>query len=233
MTTQQSAVALRLIIVADVTGVDGDSLDQLSSYELPDGMLVSVIATASIYRLDKLSAQAATAGIVVPGAGPGRFVFVNGLGASPFATQVTGTVSLSGATAETDDTWIALPSGSGFYSATGGGWSVNTTTGVATYHGPPGLQFRVSVGATIASAVAAQSVEIASDRNGIFVGTTTFLGYAGVANVSPTTVGLGSYVHSELLITPAVGDTVNPIMRDTSASNNITVSHVNMVIAPV
>jgi hypothetical protein len=235
MNTQQSAVALRFIIVAALSGVDGDSLDQLSSHELPDGMLVSVLSTKAIYRLDKLSTLTPVSGVVAPGAGPGRFIFFAGQLASPFAMQVTGTAALSGATAETDDTWIATPVGTNFYaaSAPNGIWSVGLSSGIATYEGPSGMQYRVTVGATLASAVAAQSVEIASDRNGVLIGSTVFVGYAGVANVSPTTAGLGSYVQSTALITPAPGDTVQAIMRDTSASNNITVSHLNMVITPV
>lgn len=235
MNTQNAAVALRFIIVAAVTGVPGDSLDQLSSYELPDGMLVSVIANQAIYRLDK-SGTAATSGtsVVSPGAGPGIFNYVTGTSGSPLTAQVSGTASLTGTTAETDDTWVNLPAGTGFYTSNDGdAWTVSTTSGILTYAGPSGRHFRVSVSATVASAVAGQSVEIASSVNAALVGTTTFVPSAGVANVSPTTVNLGSHVLSETLVGLNAGDTIAAIVRDTSASNNITVSHMNMVILPV
>jgi hypothetical protein len=235
MNTQQAAVALRFIIVAAVTGVDGDSLDQLSSYELPDGMLVSVISTQAIYRLDKLSTLTPGIGgpaIVAPGAGPGNFLLQVGFD-DLRAVQVTGTAALTGATAETDDTWIALPAGSNFYalSDVSGFFSLNPTTGIVTYSGPPG-RYKLSVKATIASAVAAQSVEIIPSVNGGFLGTTTYRGYAGIANVSPTTPGLGSQVSSDLITSLATADTVQAAARDTSASNNITVSQLSLICSP-
>lgn len=237
MNTQQSAVALRFLIVAAVTGVDGDSLDQLITNQLPDGMLVSVLSNEGLYRLVKTSTDAAAGeGVVVPAAGPGRFLLLElGVGASPFTAQVSGTTNLTGATAETDDTWIVMPVGTNFYTAAplGAAWSVSLSSGIATYEGPAGKVFRVSADASLASAVAAQSVELAIDRNGQLTGTTSFVKYAGVANVSPTTVNLASQLHSEALFTLNPGDVLAAIMRDTSASNNITVSHMNMVLTPV
>lgn len=237
MNTQRSAVALRLIIVAAVTGVEGDSLDQLNTNELPDGMLVSVLSNEGLYRFVRTSTDiAAGAGVVVPAAGPGRFLLLElGIGASPFTVQVSGTTNLTGTTAETDDTWIGTPVGTNFYTAAplGDAWSVGLSSGIATYEGPAGKTFRVSVDATLASAVAAQSVELAIDRNTQLTGTTSFVKYAGVANVSPTTVNLGSHLHSEAIFTLNPGDVIAAIMRDTTASNNITVSHLNMVITPV
>ena len=233
--------ALRFIIVSAVTGVEGDSLDQLSSFELPDGCLISVAATGSLYRFVLGSTATATVGtsIVLPPAGPGAFEILVNTTSPGFQMNGSALLAASAAYAETDNTWVATPSGTGFYAlgAASGLFTLDTATGIVTYNGPPnpevGTVFRVKIQATISASVAGQSVEIAPSLNGSFIGTTSFIGYAGVANVSPTTANLGSQIATEGFYQLGGGNTLQAIVRDTSASNNITVSHISLIISPV
>lgn len=234
MNTQKSAVALRFIIVSALTGVDGDSLDQLNTSELPDGALVSVIAGGGLYRLNKTSvATTLSPGVIAAGSGPGAYVYVSGADTNPFAVSANGTAALAAAAAfaEVGSTWIACPSGAGFYASgvASSLFTLNTTSGILTYAGPP-KEFAVNVSATVAASVAGQSVELHPSVNGALIGTTTFAGAAGVANVPPTTANLGTQLSSRLNVQIPTGATIQAIVRDTSASNNIAVSHLSLHI---
>lgn len=231
LNTQRAAVALRHTIVASVTGIPGDSLDQLNTSKMPNGALVFVVSTGGLFYLDKTSTLTATGSgaVVAPGAGPGRFIYMSGL-SNPFGAQFTSTGGLTGVTAETQNTWIALPSGTNFYqSGPDGDFTLNTTTGVATYNGPS-RRFHVTASVSIASAVVSQQMEVAISAGGAFIGTTTTLPSAGSASVPPTTVGLAIQITSDLILSIGPGSTLQTIVRDDTASNNITISRMNMVV---
>lgn len=234
--TQRTPPALRFVIVSAVTGVPGDSLDQLNSAPYPDGSLFSVAITGAIYRLDKTSTAAAQEiAIVAPLAGPGRFVYVTGGSTNPVIHQTTGTAALaaSAAFAETANTWTAFPSGANFYVSTVPGlFTLNTTTGIVTYNGASEGTFRISLSATLSSATAAQAIELAPSISGAHIGTGDFIGHAGVANVPPTTANLGIELSSSLVTGFSHGDTIQAIAKDDTGSNNITVSRLNLIIAP-
>jgi hypothetical protein len=230
--TQRAAVATRISIVAAVTGVLGDSLDQLNPAKLPNGALIVIATTGAVYRYSLTSTATASTplgNVILPATGVGRFIYVSGGSVDPRSVQVTGTASLTGATAETDDTWIATPSGTGFYiGTTTVSMPISTTTGIITYVGPT-QQYKVTLSATLASAVAAQSLELAISVDGAFIGTTTALNDSAVANVPPTTAGLAISMTTQRLVTLVSGQTLQAIMRDTSASNNITLSKLNLI----
>ncbi len=233
MNTQRSSAALRLLIVAAVSGVEGDSLNQLNSSELPDGAEVFVISTRSVYRLNKTSTVVANATTVIaPNGGPGRFVYESGAGGSN-AFLVNGTASLTGATAVTDDIWVNPPSGTNFYAqgSVSGFWSVSTTTGLCTYTGPNQVVKATAI-ITVASAVAAQALELAVTADQALVGTSTADYSAAVANVHPTTAGLAIQLVTQKFVTMIDAGTLGIAIRDTSASNNITVSRVSLLIEP-
>lgn len=232
--TQRAAVALRFTIVAAVTGIPGDSLDQLNSSQLPDGALVWVVSAQALYALNKTSTAAADSvigAVVAPLNSPGRFVYVSG-GHNALAAQFTSTGSISGTTAETQNTWVALPSGTNFYqSAPIGNFTLNTTTGVATYNGPS-QRFLYTGVITVASAVAAQALEVALSLNGAFIGATTTILSAGAAGVPPTTANLPVQITTSAFIGMAAGNTIQLIARDDTASNNITISRASLTAIP-
>lgn len=234
MTDQNSAVALRTLIVSALTGVDGDSLDQVNTSKLPNGATVYVNATKKLYRLAKsseLTIPSGSSSIVQPDGGPGQFILANGAQAAGQAIQ---TAALTGATAGTDDTWAATPAGANFYAQVGDGlFTVAPDTGVFIYRGPDGSRVLAEVLLSVASAVASQSFEVCFTINGFLIGTTTAQPFAGVANVSPTTAGLVSQISCKQTLSLNEGDTFQPVIRDTSASNNFTVSRVNVTAIPL
>jgi hypothetical protein len=235
MTTQQSAVALRLTIVAAVTGVPGDSLDQLSSFELPDGALISVVGGA-LYRLDKSSTAtpSSTIGVVVaPGAGPGNFLLLSGGDATTSSIQMSGTALLAASSpfAVVQNTWIGLPSGGAFYTApTGTIFTRDASAGTLTYNGPGGT-YRLSLTATVESATAADEVDLAIDTTSSLVGTTAFVPWAGVTNAPATAPGIS--VSASVIVTIATGAVIRPVVRNVTGAHNLTVSHLNLIAAPL
>jgi hypothetical protein len=238
MNTQKSAVALRLIIVAAITGVDGDSLDQLNSFELPDGMLVSVISQGALYRfeLSSTATPSSTVGnVVAPAAGPGRFVLIPGGGGASaiLSEQISGTALLAAAAAfaVVQNTWIAIPGGTGFYTApTGGVFTPNSSTGTLTYAGPD-ASYRISATATIESGTAADEVDLAIDTLGTLAATTTFVPSAGVTNALATAPGAS--VSTSVIRTLHDGNVIQALVRNVTGAHNLTVPHLNLIASPL
>lgn len=244
MTTQQSAIALRLIIVGEL-GVPSvsnpsDSLVAVNTSELPDGAQAFVLSTRSTYRLNKFSTQTAVGTAFVPAGnvGGGVWFFESGgdaVASNPFIYQATGTASLTGAQTPVLNTWIALPSGSGFYtSGIGNGvFSLNTSSGLITYDGPAGARYKASAIATLECGTAAQGMELAITQNGVLIGTTTYDGTAGGASADPTTAGLGECISTSKLITIAsTGDTLQAVMRNITGTGTLNATHLNLLLTP-
>lgn len=236
--TQLSSVALRVNIIAALTAVDGDSLDQINTSQYPDGAEFFVLSVKALYRLDKTSTQTASATVIAPGGGLGRFMLQPGTArSSTLSGGVGGTASLAAAGGFTvvQNTWIALTAGSSFYVALfpSAAFSVAVNTGIATYTGPAGQSYQVSMSASIASATASDTVELAATPNGALIGTTSFVSAAAVADVSPTTAGEMSCLAYNGFLTLAAGDTIQPVVRNTTGANNLTVKHVSMVLTPL
>lgn len=234
--TQLSSVALRVNIIAALTAVDGDSLDQINSSQYPDGAEFFVLSTKALYRLDKTSTQTASATVIASNGGPGRFVLVSAR-SNTLAGGMGGTASLAAAGGFTvvASTWIALTAGSSFYVALfpSSAFSVAVNTGILTYTGPASASYKVSLSASIASATASDTVELAATVNGALIGTTSFVSSAAAADVSPTTAGEMSCLAYNGFMTLAAGDTLQPVVRNTTAGNNLTVKHVSMTLAPL
>lgn len=231
--TQRAATALRLTIVAAVSGVPGDSLVDLNSAKLPNGGLIVIASTGAIYRYSATSTATANpslGNVITPPNGVGRYIFVSGGASDPRSIQVTGTAALlaSAAFAATQNTWAAFPTGANFYASTAGIWTVNTTTGVAIYSGPA-QQFRILATATVSSATAAQSMELALSLDGASIGGTGGLSEAGIASAPPTTAGLQIELTTQRLVTVPSGSSIQPIVRNTGGSNNISVDALSLI----
>lgn len=236
--TQLSSVALRVNIIAALTAVDGDSLDQINSSQYPDGAEFFVLSTKALYRLDKTSTQTASATVIASNGGPGRFMLQpGGARSNTLAGGMGGTAALAAAGGFTvvASTWIALTAGSSFYVALfpSSAFSVAVNTGILTYTGPASASYKVSLSASIASATASDTVELAATVNGALIGTTSFVSSAAAADVSPTTAGEMSCLAYNGFMTLAAGDTLQPVVRNTTAGNNLTVKHVSMTLAPL
>jgi hypothetical protein len=244
MTTQQSSVDLRILIVAaigfpiDMVTDPSDTLVGVNTTILPDGAVCYVISAKAVYRLQKESTATQLVGgqVVAPIAGPGRWVLESGAAGSR-TLNVFGTAALAAGSgsAVTQNTWAALPSGAGFYSfgvTNNSPFSLDTTTGILTYNGADETVL-VSASATVADATAAQAVELAIDHNAALITTTTFDGTAGAANVEVTTAGLGTQISTRKIFAVTVGDTFRVVFRDTTATpGNLNATHFNLLATP-
>lgn len=242
MDTQRADPALRSIIVGFVGSPvdDGDPADCLVGINTniyPDGALCFVLSNAGTYRLSKTTLADTTplGSIVKPTQGPGAWLIGPGYG-DRRTLDVTGTSALIGQTVTTvQNTWAATASGSAFY-ATGLVSDVFTTdpaTGIAQYLGPDGCRFLVSATVSIASATAADLVELGVTQNGALIGLTIFHGPAAAANVPPTTGGLAVSLRSEEVVTLQNGDTLQAVVRDLTGAHVLTTSHLNLVVTPL
>lgn len=151
------------------------ALAALAAAVLPDGCEVFVISNRSLYRLNKLSADAALGGAaagIVAAMGGGNWVPASASQASVGAQNVTTlTASLDGA-----GNFHAL---AGLYAdiLSGGEWSLNTSNGVLTWLGPSNQRFLLnaslsmynttSVRETILGAVVDGSVPPPSSRQAV------------------------------------------------------------------
>ena len=81
----ESSVALRILGArATLLGADGDALENVITFDLPDGSLCWVTAAEAPYRLYKTSTLAANGTtIIAPSAGPGRWIRDAGAGSDP------------------------------------------------------------------------------------------------------------------------------------------------------
>lgn len=231
--TQRASAALRFTIVGAVSSPIEDSLEGLGTAELPQGALAFVTVTRASYHLDKPSTVTPTSdGAIVAAKNGGNWVLFDGP-LDPRVTQAVGTASLAGsaAFAVVQNTWTALPSGSGFYApepAASGVFSLNATTGVITYLGAAG-RYRVSITVTVASANAADNVELAVSPSPTIIGTTTFQDTAGSIFVAATT---GEQITTSRVLTLANGDTLQAAVRNLTGAHNLTVSHLNITFQP-
>lgn len=231
--TQRSAVALRFIIVAAVSSPVEDSLAGLGTAELPQGAECFVTATRSVYRLDKPSTVTPIAdGSVVAAKNGGNWILFGGA-LDPRVTQAVGTASLasSGAFAVVQNTWIGMPSGSGFYApepAASGSFTLATGTGILTYNGPA-WRYRVTATATVASATSADNIELAISPTPTIIGGTTFQDTAGSIFVAATT---GEQITTSRVLGLANGDTLQAAVRNLTGAHNLTVSHLNITLQP-
>lgn len=111
-------------------------LASMESATLPDGCHAYVLSNKTAYVLDKSSAEDATGGIVAAVNG-GRWIPVSSNGESfgslHINNQADKTATLTGVGNYTPLNSAASSFGSQY---TGTSWSLNTTTGVATWNGP-------------------------------------------------------------------------------------------------
>jgi hypothetical protein len=236
--TQQSAVALRVTIVAAVTGVTGDSLDQINSSKFPDGAEFFVLSNRSLYRLNKADTTPPVGALVVkPDGGTGNFILVPGGGGlvSGLTEQIAGTAAFtaSGSFAVVQNTWIQIQAGANFYVATqvSDAFTVNTTTGYLSYVGPTGARFRVTASVSLASATAADLMNFAVTQNLALVGTTTDLVTRAACNADPTTPGLASQLTFTGIFTLTNADALAAVVRNVTGAHNLTATQFVMTVS--
>lgn len=114
---------------------------------LESGTHAFVKANKTLYVLDKSSAINPTGGVVTALGGEGRWIPATSVGGSYGAIGVRTTEPKS-TTLTGIDAWATLPGNANSFAATyavsGGGWSLNTTTGKLTWIGPDDQPFLVT-----------------------------------------------------------------------------------------
>lgn len=224
MSNKSSAGSFCSLVVATATGTS-NSITSLDVSARGNGAEAYCIANASVYRYNATSTQTTLGDtFLVPLSGGGCW-FKQGA-QSDYTQQVTGTDGVfNGATLSptpNDSVWAAFPAAAGAY-AVGFSqtlWSVNTTTGIMTYHGPSGLKFlaAMTVSVAINSATFAQFVigEVSLSANGSLIGGTTsdpsavrgtFLGTDATSGLLP------SEFTQNFIINPDPGDTIQYAIR--------------------
>lgn len=236
MTDRTAATALRLLApraVALGTG-DGDSLQNVDTTELPNGALCWVNGDATLFRLDKLSTEAASPDLViVPASGPGRWIAqaINALGLldrmSMFRPDVDTVV------VDTQNVWVALTveGAADYFPQVAGAvsWDIDPLTGIATYSGPPQIyHFTAALNLAANGAITA---EAALTVNGEDIGTTNVRDLAERVAIGTTTSFEAFAIANEVAL--ETGDTVQLILRNTTAAQDLIAAGIQIIGVPV
>jgi hypothetical protein len=133
MNEDKAAVALRIIIRAEIGATPGDpqSLRNVNTTIFPDGGLCFVTSVRSLYQLDKgSSAVADNVLIVAPGSGPGRWIRLSQSSEATSLVEIVGTAANTATTSGSADfvpvstaSWAFEPAGvpAGWVLVPGGG----------------------------------------------------------------------------------------------------------------
>jgi len=232
---------------ASVPG-DGNSLENLTITDLPDGALVWVTAEKSFYRLDKTSLFAPLGAVVAPAiivpfgdaSQPGRwFQIPNALTNSSLGGDVLLTASGEGQVllAPTLNTWVALASGSAFYTSeiTSSLWTLDASTGILTYHGvsPARYTFRGYISAAVNTGTASE-LDFTVDINGAVVGTTTLVPSSGDQFTANSAKSIAiSFEHVAQI---SQGTAIRAAIRNRTTGTpqpDITITRMHLVALPV
>ena len=236
MTDRLAAAELRLLSPrALVLGTgDEDSLQNVNTYELPNGALCWVVSNATLYRLDRASTSAsAPDAVIVPAAGPGRWFALSGNAVLSEARMSMFQPAALAVVIATINVWVALP-GAGSYAvqtAASAFWSINATTGVATYSGPP-MVYHFNAALNLAAGEsAAVTAEMALTVNGEDIATANVRDLAERVAVSTTTSFSGVAIANEIVLVPT--DTVQLIARNTTGAEDLIAAGVQIIGIPV
>ena len=148
MTVARAAVGYRLQIRETVgTPASGEDIQNINTLPLPDGAQCFVNLNRGLYQLDKGSTLAASGWeVVVPIAGPGRWILQSGPGLQLFAALNSSQGLNNSFTVDGD--WSALSTSNFVVSQFGSYWALTAAGGILTYSGPPApakLQLMASV----------------------------------------------------------------------------------------
>jgi hypothetical protein len=237
---QNADTALRLLTPRPTllgTG-DADSLQNVNTTELPNGALCWVVSNATLYRLDAAStAASAPDAVIVPAAGPGRWIALSGneliaegrmsmrRNSGDNATVVIATINV----------WTALPVevGPSYFPQVPGAafWSIAPTTGVATYSGP-NMIYHFNAAMNLAAGETATVVaEMALTVNNEDIGTTAIRDLAERVAVGTTTSFEGLAIANAVAL--ATGDTIQLIARNTTGTEDLIVDGIQIIGIPV
>lgn len=222
MSNKRSPGSFCSVVVLTTTGTS-NSITSLPVAGLGNGAVAYCLANAALYRYVSTSAQATLGDtFLVPLSGGGCWVKQSAQG--DYTQQVTGTTGgFQGSSINIGSgtgIWRALPSVASAYTASFSQtmWSLNTTTGILTYHGPSGLKFLVSATLSFSTDSGGEPMacEMTLAANGELIGT----GGDDPAAVSTTlngnlssTVSPGEFTQNFVVNSADAGDTYQHIVR--------------------
>jgi len=211
-----------------------DSLQNVNTYELPNGALCWVVSNATLYRLDRASTSAsAPDAVIVPAAGPGRWFALSGSAALTEARMsMFQPAEIAILTGEAN-VWQALTAAGSYavQTAVAAFWSINATTGVATYSGPPQIyHFAAALNATV-DATATVQIQVGLTVDGEDIGTTNVRDLAQRVQATTATSFKGIAIANEIALVPT--DTVQLIVRNVTSEDNLLLKGIQIVGIPV
>lgn len=221
-----AAPADRFLIRSTATGAsDGDSMQNLNSAVLPDGALCFVIATASMYYLDKT----AVTGGISPSSGPGQWRVFSVAAAASRGAEVDSTDFNSFAV---DGNWHATTSSSSRLVAvvSGPDWALTPTGALLTYTGPD-RTFLVTLAASakVGDASVGRDVFLGIDKSGDMTGAPTQA--VGVIDQVASVAGADYAITTTRLVAMSSGGTIQPKMAAPSGAVSLQAGFI-MTVAP-
>jgi len=220
------------------TGAD-DSLQAQNTFEVPDGAIAYVVSSGAVFQFQRAStATAVTNAILVPAAGPGRWVLLSSTfsSANPAwsaAIQLTppGVADL----AVTTNTWSAITGGTfAAGSVIANMFTLTAAAGILTYNGPGLRTFEIAVDASIGNGQSgtASQIAVAPAVNGDLIGATTNAPYQQECMTNATQDApcmIRSVRHAVL----ANGVTIQPAVKNITAGDlDLNVLRMVMTIRP-
>jgi hypothetical protein len=210
---------------------DPDSLQNVNTFELPDGSLCWTIDNATLYRLDRNSTS--NVGTIVPIAGPGRWVPLAGNGVGLILSHsgeavltAPGIIGMA-----VIDRWENLDSlGAVFIGSNGSDFALNPTGGVLTYSGLSGKWVKLSVELTGTAAGAGPYLyETALDINGALLPSVSTPNAAAETLSSGNQQTMATSVFAQL----NSGDVIRVLVRNRTDTFGMVVIYVHLHVVPI
>ena len=210
---------------------DADSLQNVNTFELPNGSLCWVIANETLYRLDKTSTS--NIGTIVPIAGPGRWIPLAGNGVGLILAHsgeaVLTTPGVVGLAVISD--WSNLDSlGAVFIGNNGADFTLNATGGVLTYNGLSGKWYKLTLELSAGEAGAGPSIyETAIDING------ALLPAVSTPNAARETLSATSQqtMATSVFVQLTANDQIRVLVRNISDTTGMVVVYVHLHAVPI
>lgn len=211
---KRSAGSFCSLVVSSALGAGADSVQSLLVVALGNGCEAYCTGNNSTYRWNAGSSQTTISDLcIVPISGGGCWFKQNA--EADYTQQITGTSAFHGTSTVglTLNTWAPLPSSTGLFAASFSSsvWSLNTSTGVWTYTGPPGLRFQVDSTLSFNNS-STQVFEFTVTKNAALLSTTTVDPGASASTLSGSG-GFDTAVPNSVIISPAVNDNFQHVIR--------------------
>ncbi len=220
MAAQRSVGRFCSVVTKDLT-----SLALIDAANLGEGAQVFVLSNSRSYRL-VFALLGSFLPVTVSAPGVGTWIQENAENDQAYFIYAT---APSGAVSIIQNTWHALPTGTGLYAQAGtkACWSFNSTTGVATYTGPAAT-FQITATFSLDMSVANEAWECDISRDGASIGGTSQLSTC-VRDYSGTVGSICCSVLSPpVTMLPATAVTFQGIVRDLSGNANMSISKFQM-----